>query len=282
VAFSLKSLLPARLRGGEPVIPVVRLQGIIGGGGALRSGLKLESLAGPLARAFGVKSAPAVALIINSPGGAAAQSHLIFKRIRALAEEKNKKVIVAVEDLAASGGYMIAAAGDEIVVDESSIVGSIGVVSAGFGFTGLIEGIGVERRVHTAGKSKAMLDPFRPEREEDVARLRAIQEDVHAAFIGLVKERRGDKLADDADLFSGAFWSGAKAVELGLADRVGDLTGVLRQAYGEKVRLKVIPMEKSMLRRRLGLSGGDRLAAGLVERVAAIVEEHLLWSRFGL
>ena len=282
MAFSLKSLLPARLRGGEPVIPVVRLQGIIGGGGALRSGLKLESLAGPLARAFGVKSAPAVALIINSPGGAAAQSHLIFKRIRALAEEKNKKVIVAVEDLAASGGYMIAAAGDEIVVDESSIVGSIGVVSAGFGFTGLIERIGVERRVHTAGKSKAMLDPFRPEREEDVARLRAIQEDVHAAFIGLVKERRGDKLADDADLFSGAFWSGAKAVELGLADRVGDLTAVLRQAYGEKVRLKVIPMEKSMLRRRLGLSGGDRLAASLVERVAAIVEEHLLWSRFGL
>ena len=282
MAFSLKSLLPARLRGGEPVIPVVRLSGIIGGGGALRSGLKLESLAGPLARAFGVKSAPAVALIINSPGGAAAQSHLIFKRIRALAEEKNKKVIVAVEDLAASGGYMIAAAGDEIVVDESSIVGSIGVVSAGFGFTGLIERIGVERRVHTAGKSKAMLDPFRPEREEDVARLRAIQEDVHAAFIGLVKARRGDKLADDADLFSGAFWSGAKAVELGLADRVGDLTAVLREAYGDKVRLKVIPMEKSMLRRRLGLSGGDRLAASLVERVAAIVEEHLLWSRFGL
>ena len=254
MAFSLKSLLPARLRGGEPVIPVVRLSGIIGGGGALRSGLKLESVAGPLARAFGVKSAPAVALIVNSPGGAAAQSHLIFKRIRALAEEKNKKVIVAVEDLAASGGYMIAAAGDEIVVDESSIVGSIGVVSAGFGFTGLIERIGVERRVHTAGKSKAMLDPFRPEREEDVARLRAIQEDVHAAFIGLVKERRGAKLADDPDLFSGAFWSGAKAVELGLADRIGDLTSVLREAYGEKVRLKVIPMEKSMLRRRLGLS----------------------------
>ena len=282
MAFSLKSLLPARLRGGGPVIPVVRLQGIIGGGGALRSGLKLESLAGPLARAFGVKSAPAVALIVNSPGGAAAQSHLIFKRIRALAEEKHKKVIVAVEDLAASGGYMIAAAGDEIVVDPSSIVGSIGVVSAGFGFTGLIERIGVERRVHTAGKSKAMLDPFRPEREEDVARLRAIQEDVHAAFIGLVKDRRGSKLADDPDLYSGAFWSGAKAVELGLADRIGDLTSVLREEYGEKVRLKVIPMEKSMLRRRLGLSGGDRLASSLVERVAAIVEEHWLWSRFGL
>ena len=281
MAFSVKSLIPARLRGGQPVIPVVRLAGMIGGGGPLRQGLTLEAVAGPLDRAFRVKAAPAVALIVNSPGGAAAQSHLIFRRIRSLAEEKNKKVIVAVEDLAASGGYMIAAAADEIVVDESSIVGSIGVVSAGFGFTGLIERIGVERRVHTAGQSKAMLDPFRPERAEDVARLRAIQEDVHAAFIGLVKARRGARLADDPDLFSGAFWSGAKAVELGLADRTGDLLSVLREAYGDKVRLKVIPMERSMLRRRLGL-GGDRLAAGLVQRIAAVVDEHLAWNRFGL
>ncbi len=283
MAFSLKFLVPARLRGEGPVIPVVRLAGVIGSLGPLRQGLTLQGVAGPLERAFAIKSAPAVALIINSPGGAAAQSHLIFRRIRALAAEKNKKVIVAVEDLAASGGYMIAAAGDEIVVDESSIVGSIGVVSAGFGFTGLIERIGVERRVHTAGKSKAMLDPFRPEREEDVARLAAIQEDVHAAFIGLVKERRGAKLADDPDLFSGAFWSGGKAVALGLADRTGDLMSVLRQAYGDKVRLKVIPMERSMLRRRLGLdAGSDRLAAGLVDRVVAIIDEHLAWSRFGL
>ncbi len=281
MAFSPKSLLPERFRGG-PVVPVVRLSGVIGSTGPLRQGLTLQGVAGPLARAFGMKSAAAVALVINSPGGAAAQSHLIFRLIRMLAEEKKKKVIVAVEDLAASGGYMIAAAGDEIVVDDSSIVGSIGVVSAGFGFTGLIERIGVERRVHTAGKSKAMLDPFRPERADDVARLGAIQEDVHAAFIGLVKERRGARLADDPDLFSGAFWSGRKAVELGLADRTGDLRTVLRQEYGEKVRLKAIPMEKGMLRRRLGLSSGDRLAAGLVERLAAIVDEHLLWIRFGL
>lgn len=282
MAFSLKSLVPARFSG-RPVVPVVRLSGVIGNVGPLRQGLTLQAVAGPLARAFGVKSAPAVALIINSPGGAAAQSHLIFKHIRALAKEKNKKVIVAVEDLAASGGYMIAAAGDEIVVDDSSIVGSIGVVSAGFGFTGLIERIGVERRVHTAGKSKAMLDPFRPEREEDVARLRAIQEDVHAAFIALVRERRGGKLASDPDLFSGAFWSGARAVELGLADRVGDLRSVLRERYGEEVRLKVIPTERGMVRRRLGLGGGsDRLAAGLVGEVIAIVDEHLMWNCFGL
>ena len=221
--------------------------------------------------------------MVNSPGGAAVQSHLIYRRIRDLAEEKNKKVIVVVEDVAASGGYMIAAAADEIVVDNSSIVGSIGVVAAGFGFTGLMERVGVERRVYTAGKSKAMLDPFRPEREEDVARLRAIQEDVHAAFIALVKERRGARLGDDPDLFSGAFWSGSKAVELGLADRVGDLRSVLRERFGENVRLRVIPTEKSMLRRRLGLAdSGERLAVGLVDRVVAVIEEHLAWDRFGL
>ena len=283
VAFSWKSLIPARFRGDRPVIPVVRLAGTIGGGGPLRQGMTLEAVAGPLGRAFALKSAPAVALIVNSPGGAAAQSHLIFRFIRSLAEEKEKKVIVAVEDLAASGGYMIAAAGDEIVVDASSIVGSIGVVSAGFGFTGLIERIGVERRVHTAGKSKAMLDPFRPEREEDVARLRAIHEDVHAAFIDLVRKRRGSRLADDPDLFSGAFWSGSRAVALGLADRTGDLRSVLREAYGDGVRLKMIPIERSMLRRRLGLgASSDRLAAGLVDRVLATIDEHLAWNRFGL
>lgn len=282
MAFSLSSLMPARLRGGQPVIPVVRLSGMIGGGLPLRQGLTLDGVAGPLARAFGIKAAPAVALVVNSPGGAAAQSHLIFRHIRALAEEKKKTVIVAVEDLAASGGYMIAAAGDLIVVDPSSIVGSIGVVSAGFGFTGLMERLGVERRVHTAGKSKAMLDPFRPEREEDVARLRAIQEDVHAAFIGLVKERRAKTLVDDPDLFSGAFWSGARAVELGLADRVGDLRSVLRERYGEKVRLKPIAAEKGMLRRRLGLNSGDRLAASLVREVVTAIDEDLAWRRFGL
>ena len=166
-------MLPASFRRKDArSVPLVRLSGAIGAAGGFRSGLSLAGVEAALARAFAVKQAPAVAIVVNSPGGAAVQSHLIFKRIRALAEEKNKKVIVAVEDVAASGGYMIAVAGDEIVVDASSIVGSIGVVFAGFGFTGLIEKIGVERRVHTAGKSKAMLDPFRPEKEEDVARLK--------------------------------------------------------------------------------------------------------------
>jgi signal peptide peptidase SppA len=285
MAVSLKNLLPARLRNDQPVIPVVRLSGMIGGAGGIRPGLSLASAERLLARAFAVKRAPAVALVINSPGGSAVQSHLIFRRIRALAEEKNKRVIVAVEDVAASGGYMVAATADEIIVDGSSIVGSIGVVSAGFGFPKLLERIGVERRVHTAGRSKAMLDPFRPEKEEDVQRLLALQADVHADFVALVKRRR-PALIDDPDLFSGAFWSGTRAVELGLADRVGDLREVLRERYGEKVRIVPIAAAKGFFRRRLGLSGEDAgdggVAAGIAASVVATIEERLLWSRFGL
>ncbi len=283
---SLSSLIPSRFRSDAPVIPLVRLSGAIGASSVIRSGgLSLAGVEQALAKAFAVKNAPAVALLINSPGGAAVQSHLIFKRIRALAEEKNKKVIVAVEDVAASGGYMIAAAGDEIVVDASSIVGSIGVLFSGFGFTGLIDKLGIERRVHTAGQSKAMLDPFRPEKEEDVARLKAMQADVHAGFIALVKSRR-PQLIDDPDLFTGAFWSGARAVELGLADRVGDLREVLREKYGEKVRVLAVPTQRvGWLRRRLGMSGAPEstgLISAIAGRVIAIVEERLLWNRFGL
>ena len=283
MAISLKSLIPDRFRRDTAVIPLIRLSGAIGGVSPVRSGLSLQSVEAALARAFGVKTAPAVAILVNSPGGAAVQSHLIFKRIRALAEEKGKKVIVAVEDVAASGGYMIAAAGDEIIVDNSSIVGSIGVVSAGFGFPKLLDRIGVERRVHTAGKSKAMLDPFQPEKEDDVLRLRSLQEEVHTSFIRLVKSRR-PSLVDDPDIFTGAFWSGARAVELGLADRVGDLRSVLRERYGEKVRVLPVPTERGgWWRRRMGFSrGGEDFTVGLVDRVIAMVEERLMLSRFGL
>ena len=282
MAFSLNALLPKRFRRDRPVIPVVRLSGAIGTVSAFRSGLSISALEGPLERAFSIKAAPAVALIVNSPGGSAVQSHLIFQRIRRLAEDKGKRVIVAVEDVAASGGYFIALAGDEIIVDESSIVGSIGVVSAGFGFPRLLDKIGVERRVHTAGESKAMLDPFQPEREADVARLLALQQDVHATFIGLVKARRAGKLGDDPDLFSGAFWSGTRAVSLGLADRVGELRAVLRERYGENVRLRPIAIERSMIRRRLGLARSGFPVAGLLDQLVATVEERLLWNRFGL
>ncbi len=272
--FSLKRLIS---RGG-PVVPVVRLQGAIGVGIGLRPSLSLAGVETLLARAFAYKAAPAVAVLVNSPGGAAVQSHLIHRRIRALAEEKKKHVIVAVEDVAASGGYMIALAGDEIVVDASSIVGSIGVLYAGFGFEKAIAKIGVERRVHTAGENKVILDPFKPEKAEDVARLMALQAEIHAAFIDLVKSRR-KALADDPDLFTGAFWSGEKAVGLGLVDRVGDLRDVLREKYGEKVVMKTIQAERGFLRRRLGLAGG--IAAGLDGALAAL-EERLLWERFGL
>jgi signal peptide peptidase SppA len=283
MAFSISNVIPPRFRRDWPIVPVVRLAGVIGAPGAApfrSAGLSLESVETALAKAFGVERATTVAIVVNSPGGAAVQSHLIFKRIRALAEEKKKRVIVVVEDVAASGGYMIAVAGDEIVVDAASIVGSIGVVSASFGFTGLIEKIGVERRVHTAGASKAMLDPFRPERAEDVARLTALQSDVHADFIALVKMRR-PSLKDDPDLFTGAIWSGKRAVELGLADRIGDLRLVLRERFGPDVRVLRIPMAKKGWRQRLGLSsrgGAEALVAGAL----AAVEERSSWSRYGL
>ncbi|HZP20470.1 MAG TPA: S49 family peptidase [Bauldia sp.] len=262
------------------VVPVVRLSGAIGMPMPLRSGISLASVEGPLQRAFALKSAPAVAILINSPGGSAVQSHLIYKRIRKLAEENRKPVIVAVEDVAASGGYMIALAGDEIVVDGSSIVGSIGVVSASFGFQKLIEKLGIERRVHTAGTSKSMLDPFLPEREEDVARLAGLQQEVHGAFIDLVRSRR-TALADDPDLFTGAFWSGARAVKLGLADRVGELREVVSERYGADVILRPLGAERGFIRRRLGL-GSPPPAAAMLESVVAFLEERLLWDRYGL
>jgi signal peptide peptidase SppA len=282
MAFSLSALLPNFMRRDRTLVPVVRLSGAIGIGAPLRPGLSLAGLEAPLDRAFGIKAAPVVAILINSPGGAAVQSHQIFLRIRALAEEKGKKVIVAVEDVAASGGYMIALAGDEIVVDESSIVGSIGVVSAGFGFPKLLERIGVERRVHTAGEKKVILDPFQPERKEDVARLESLQADVHAKFIELVKSRRGAALADDPDLFSGAFWSGTRAVALGLADRVGELHALLKERYGKDVRIKLIATERSMWRRRLGRLGGEDRALGILDRALTAIEERMMWNRFGL
>ena len=261
------------------VIPVVPINGGIGMSMPLRSGVSAASLEQQLVRAFDVKSAPAVALRINSPGGSAVQSHLIFRRIRGLAEEKKKAVVVAVEDVAASGGYMIALAGDEIVVDPSSIVGSIGVVFAGFGFPRLLDKLGIDRRVHTAGQSKVILDPFQPEKPEDVARLKTLQREVHETFIALVKARRPG-LADDPDLFTGAFWSGERSVALGLADRVGDLDSVLRERYGADVRLKVMGAEKGLLRRRLGLAAPS--ASTIAEAAVGTIEERLLWNRYGL
>jgi signal peptide peptidase SppA len=281
----LRFLLPKRFRAHRPVVPVVRLSGVIGAAFPLRSGLSLSSCAGSLERAFGMKGIRAVAIAVNSPGGSAVQSHLIFRRIRSLAEERKVPVFMFAEDAAASGGYMIACAGDEIFADPSSIVGSIGVVSAGFGLDRLIERFGIERRVHTVGARKAMLDPFRPESPEDVERLKAIQARVHETFVSLVRERRGERLrGETSDLFSGNVWSGTEAVELGLIDGIADLRSAMRERFGEKVQLRVVAARTSLLARLVGRGEPIPQVRSLVDptEVIAVLEERSAWARYGL
>lgn len=286
----VRRLLPKSMRKEGVTIPVVRLSGtIMAGGSALRPALNLASCAGVLEKAFSFKAAPAVAISINSPGGSPVQSRLIFQRIRDLASEKNKRVLVFVEDVAASGGYMIAVAGDEIIADPSSIVGSIGVVSASFGFTEMLDKIGVERRVHTAGQNKSILDPFQPEKPEDVERLKALQLEVHETFIDLVKSRRGGKLADDPDLFTGLFWTGKRGFALGLVDALGDIRGTLKARFGANTRLQVISPPRGLLSRRLnpfGARSGGSLAQEIASAAASglvdAAEERALWARYRL
>jgi serine protease SohB len=283
---ALRSLLPARFRTDMPVVPVVRLSGTIGVVTPLRPGLMLSTVARALERAFAVRGARAVALVINSPGGSPSQSHLIFRRIRQLAEEKKLPVLAFIEDVGASGGYMLACAADEIVCDTYSIVGSIGVVGGSFGFPKLMEKLGVERRVYTSGERKVMLDPFQPEKPEDVERIQAIQKDIHAHFIALVKDRRGGSLnGADETLFSGEFWTAQKAIDLGLADRLGDLRSLLRERYGEKVRTPLIEGERSLLGRRLSGVGLGRLfgeQAPPADDLLSSLEARALWGRYGL
>jgi signal peptide peptidase SppA len=262
---------------------VVRLSGAIGAVMPLRPGLAISTVAPMLERAFGLPDIKAVAVVVNSPGGSAAQSHLIYRRIRALAEEKKVPVLAFVEDAAASGGYMIACAADEIFADPSSIVGSIGVVSASFGFDRLIDRIGIERRVHTAGENKAMLDPFRPEDPKDVERLKRLQARIHDLFVDLVKSRRGARLkAEQGDLFSGAFWVGAEAMDLGLVDGLGDIRTVLRERFGDKVQTRVIPPTRpTLLARLFGRQPGPEILFDPRE-VLTVVEERAAWARLGL
>lgn len=294
-----KKLIPARLRKDRAVIPVVRLSGaIMAGGNAFRPSLSLASVAGTLERAFSSKQAPAVALSINSPGGSPVQSRLIHSRIRELAKKHDKKVLVFVEDVAASGGYMIALAGDEIIADATSIVGSIGVVSAGFGFDQAIGKLGIDRRVYTAGENKVILDPFQPEKEKDIEYLKSLQLEIHQVFIDMVKASRGAKLTEDKDIFTGLFWTGAKAKELGLIDGIGLMAPVLRERYGEKTELKLVQPKRGLFgraqpgiavgahdegMRSAGLySTGLGLAAGLPDAVLDSAAERALWARYGL
>ncbi len=269
------------------VVPVLRLNGPIGMVTPLRPGLSIASLAAPIEKAFEMSKLPAVAVVINSPGGSPVQSSLILKRIRQLAFENKKKVYVFCEDVAASGGYYIALAGDEIYAEPSSIVGSIGVISASFGFDKAIDKLGIDRRVHTSGLSKSILDPFMPEKAEDVERLKALQRDVHDVFISEVKDRRAGKLkAPDAELFSGAFWSGPKALDYGLIDGIADVRTKMRELYGDKVKLKLVPLEKGGLLSRLRRAPGLNLEAldrlHLADDLVSALETRALWSRFGL
>ncbi|WP_173979218.1 S49 family peptidase [Magnetospirillum sp. UT-4] len=259
-----------------PVVTVVRLAGLIAaGGGMLRGGLNLAGQAGVLKAAFAPRRLAAVALAINSPGGSPVQSSLLGRRIRAHAEERKVPVIAFVEDVAASGGYWLAAAADEIVVDPASILGSIGVVSAGFGFHDAIARLGIERRLHTQGERKRLLDPFLPEKPEDVARLEALQGDIHEEFKAWVRERRAGRLkADEATLFDGDIWTGRRAVELGLADAIGDLRSTVRARFGDKVR--ILPVG----RRRAWPWRG--LFRGAADHALAALEERLAWARWGL
>ena len=281
--------LPARLRRGMPVVPVVRLSGVIGAVTPLRPGMTLAGVARMLERAFAMKNARAVALVINSPGGSPVQSRQIYLRIRQLAAEKNLPVLVFVEDVAASGGYMIACAGDEIFCDPSSILGSIGVVGGSFGFQDLIKKVGVERRLYTAGEHKAMLDPFLPENPDDVSRLKALQREIHATFIALVKQSRAGKLKGTDDvLFTGEYWAGDTSVALGLADAIGDLRSTLRSRYGDKVSTPVVAPATGLLSSLLGRksAGAGTLASldgftGLPDELISALEARAIWAKFG-
>jgi len=281
----IAEILPFRRR--PPTVAVLRLHGVLAAQtpGPFRPSLNLAGLAAPIEAAFKVPGLKAVALSINSPGGSPAQSALLHDRIRALADEKAVPVYAFVEDVGASGGYWIACAGDEIWANESSIVGSIGVITATFGFQEAIQRIGVERRLFTSGERKSLLDPFLPERPEDVARLRSLQRELHETFKAHVRRRRGARLrAPEEELFSGEFWTGRKALDLGLVDGVGELRQVLRGKFGDKTRFRVVQPGRGWLQRRLGLGAAAPMAdpGAWIEGALAAVEARAHWSRFGL
>ncbi len=261
----------------KKIVPHIKLSGIIGNVGKFKQGLDFSGQEDIISKAFSVKKAPCVAITINSPGGSPVQSHLIHDLIIQQAKKNKKKVIVFAEDVAASGGYLIACAGDEIFANSSSIIGSIGVIYSSFGFTELIKKIGVERRIHTAGKNKSTLDPFQEEKKEDIERLKSIQLDLHKNFIDVVEKSRGSKLKkSEIELFSGEFWSGTKAMDLGLIDGIGSVNQILREKFGEDIVIKKFEKTKSWLSRRLSSSTEH------VDQFANILEEKSVWQRYGL
>ena len=271
----------------RPVVAVLALNGVIGQMGGLRRGLSIGSIEKRLESAFSVRRLVAVAVSINSPGGAPVQSDLIAKRLRDLATEKDIPVFAFIEDVAASGGYWLACAGDEIYACNSSIVGSIGVVSGGFGFTDLIGKLGIERRLYTSGEKKAMNDPFGPEKPSEVKHLKALQKDIHNDFISMVKINRGERLNGAHNkLFTGSYWTGRQALELGLIDGIGDIRNVMREKFGKNIRFKFFDENRSWLQRRLSTQNrfisGKGNDLGLARDLVVAIEERFLWNRFGL
>jgi len=261
----------------KKIVSHLRLNGVIGNVGKFKQGIDFSGQEEIIKKAFSLKKASTIAVTINSPGGSPVQSHLIYKFIRRLAKKNKKKVLVFAEDVAASGGYLIACAGDEIYANSSSIIGSIGVIYSSFGFKELIKKIGVERRVHTAGKNKSTLDPFLEEKSEDIERLKNIQLDLHKDFIKVVEDSRGSKLNKNAgiELFSGEFWSGTKAKELGLIDGIGNADQILREKFGENVVIKKFEKTKGWLSKKLS-SSGDQM-----DQLVNILEERSIWQRYG-
>lgn len=273
----------SRLFRRRPLVPVVRLSGAIGMQVPLMSSMSLASVSKQLDKAFSYRKAAAIALIVNSPGGAPAQSHLIYRRIRHLAEKNRKKVIVFVEDVAASGGYMIACAGDEIIADNYSIVGSIGVVSASFGFEKMLKKIGVERRVYTAGDNKRQLDAFLPAKPEDIRRLKSLQQAIHRDFIALVKNSRGKRIKGaDKTIFNGEYWLAEQAIKYGMIDGIGDLRGTLQKRFGKHVATPLIAPPGGFFSRRIPGMSGAILTDNWAKTVLGTLEERALWGRYGL
>ena len=263
----------------KKIIPHIRLTGVIGSAGRFKQGIDFSGQQEIIKKAFSFKKSKNIAISINSPGGSPVQSHLIHDYIRQLANKNEKKVIVFAEDVAASGGYLIACAGDEIYANSSSIVGSIGVISASFGFQDAIKKIGVERRVYTAGKNKSTLDPFKEEKEEDIERIKKLQLELHSDFIEVVKKSRGLKLKDPEknNTFTGEFWSGTASMKLGLIDGLGNAEQILREKFGEDIVIKKLEKQKSFIAKKLSSSIDNQ-----IDNIASVIEERALWQKFGL
>jgi len=263
----------------KKIIPHIRLTGVIGSVGRFKQGIDFSGQQEIIKKAFSFKKAKSIAISINSPGGSPVQSHLIHDYIRQLAKKNKKKVIVFAEDVAASGGYLIACAGDEIYANSSSIVGSIGVISASFGFQDAIKKIGVQRRVYTAGKNKSTLDPFKEEKEEDIERIKKLQLELHSDFIEVVKKSRGVKLKDPEknNTFTGEFWSGSASIKLGLIDGIGNAEQILREKFGEDIVIKKLEKQKSFIAKKLSSSIDSQ-----IDNIASVIEERALWQKFGL